>query len=334
MKVLIIQGPSICPGVTDDEMIERWHQLDKIPGIELTIKTDLYDRSFKGYDEVLDDYDALIGIFITKDNFRNELFDHHPHLKYVATTSHGYEEFDKEYTRKKGVTVTNTIYGDVTISQYAMALLLEICHHVGKQSQYTKNDYFNPNQKKRFTTVFDKQIELYDKTIGVIGLGSIGLWFARMASGFGAHIIAYDYIKKEGKEYDFVEQVSLDELLERSDVISLHCPLTSQTRHIINKETISKMKDGVILINTARGGLVDEEALVGGLKSRKIYAAGLDVIEDEPPKEKTPLLASPYTAVPAHIAWLTPVSRFSTVDLACENFIAYLEGHPQSVINK
>lgn len=334
MKVLVIQGPSICPGVTSEELLCRWDQLKKIPGLELTIISNLVDRSFKGYDEILSDYDALIGIFITKDNFKNELFDRHPNLKYVATTSHGFEEFDVEYTKSKGVTVCNTIYGDVTISQYAMGLLLDICHNVEIHNQFAKVGYFEEGNTTRFTTALTKQIELYEKTIGVIGLGSIGLWFAKMAAGFGAKIIAYDMFKKDGPEYDFIEQVSLDELLRRSDVISLHCPYTTQTANIINQEAIEKMKDGVILINTARGGLIDEEALIEGLNSRKVYAAGLDVLQVEPPVSQEGLIANPYAKVTGHIAWLTPESRLRSIDLACENFISYLNGSPKSVINR
>lgn len=334
MKVLVIQGRSICPGVTTEQLVERWHQLDKIAGIELTVKTDLKDRSFRGYDAILDDYDALIGIFITKDNFRNEIFDRHPKLKYVATTSHGFEEFDVEYTKKLGITVCNTIYGDVTISQYAMALLLDICHNIGRHSHFVKEEYFAKDNQLNYSTALTKQIELYGKTIGVIGLGSIGFWFAKMAAGFGAKIIAYDQFKKEGDQYSFIEQVSFDELLRRSDIISLHCPLTHLTEKMINRSSIDKMKDGVIIINTARGGLIDEEALIDGLNSRKIYAAGLDVICDEPPKEKNGIIVNPYATVTGHIAWLTPESRLRSIDLACENFISYLNGKPKSVINK
>lgn len=257
--------------------------------------------TFEVYDKVLEDYDALIGMWITKEIFTEELFFRHPKLKYVATTSHGFEQFDVTMTHRLGITVTNTIYSDVTIAQYAMALLLEICLYVRIHSDYLENDYFE-KENAPFTIALTRQIKLANKTIGVIGLGSIGFKFAKMANGFGANVIAYDPFKKEGPEYDFIEQVSLDELLKHSDIISIHCPLTKDTYQIINKDSIAKMKDGVILINTARGKLIDEDALLEALNSNKIYAAGLDVLVEEPPHKRSLLIDHPNCIVTGRVA--------------------------------
>ena len=174
---------------------------------------------------------------------------------------------------------------------------------------------------------------MYGLTCGIIGLGSIGYAFAKMAQGFGMKVISYSRHKKEGSQYDFIEQVSLDELLSRSDVISIHAPFSASSANMINKETIAKMKDGVILINTARGGLIVEEDLVEALKSGKIYGAGLDVIRDEPAKGDNPLFHCDNVSVTGHIAWLTKASRLRACDIAIENFKSYLEGKPTSVIN-
>ena len=169
--------------------------------------------------------------------------------------------------------------------------------------------------------------------MGIIGLGAIGLWTARMAKGFGMKVIANSRHKKAGPQYDGIEQVSMEEIFERSDVISIHCPHTKETENLLNREAFAKMKDGVIIINTARGIIIDEEALLEALESRKVYMAGLDVVANEPPQYQIPLMQSPYTFITSHIAWQPKAARLRAVDLAVKNFRSYLEGMPTSVIN-
>lgn len=175
-------------------------------------------------------------------------------------------------TRRYGVTITNTTYGDSTIAEFAFALLMDICHKVSRH-------------------------------------------------------------KKEGPQYDFIQQVSFDELLAQSDVISLHTPLTPATENIIDRNAFAKMKDNVILINTARGKLIEEEALIDALKSGKVYAAGLDTMVEEPPHKPNELLTLPNTTITGHIAWLPKTARLRQASLAVENYRSYLEGKPVSVIN-
>lgn len=333
MKVLILQSESMSPTIKTSDLVKRYEVLHKYPNIEYTVLIKDAFMTFNDYDKILDDYDALIGMWITSDVLVEDLFISHPRLKYIATTSHGFEEFDKEMTKRYGVTITNTIYGNTTIAQYAMALLMEICHHVELQSQYIKSTYFQ-NENNPFMKALYRHIEITDKTVGIIGLGSIGYNFAKIVNGFGCKIIGYDLIRKEGDKYNFIEQLSLDEVLSNSDIISLHCPLTKETQEIINKENINKMKEGVILINTARGKLIDEDALLDALNSGKIYSAGLDVLVDENPKQPTLLIKHPNVIVTGHVAWLADEARYRTIDLACENFINYIEGHPTSVVNK
>ena len=333
MKVLVLQGKSITPTISTQQLLDRYDQLKEYEDIEYKVICKDPNMSFDDYDRILEDYDALIGMWITSDVLVEQLFINHPKLKYIATTSHGFEQFDKEMVNRYGVTITNTIYGDTTIAQYAMALLLEICHHVANQCHYTKVDYFN-EPDAQFCVALQRHIEITDKTVGVIGLGSIGYHFAKIAHGFGCKVIGYDLFKKDDPKYDFIEQVSLDELLNQADIISLHCPLTDSTENIINDESISKMKDGVILINTARGKLIDEDALVRGLDSGKIYSVGLDVLVDERPTKPTKLIEHPNAIVTGHVAWLSDESRYRTVDLAIKNFINYKNGQPTSVISK
>lgn len=151
--------------------------------------------------------------------------------------------------------------------------------------------------------------------------------------GFDMKVIANSRHKKTGPQYDGIEQVSMEEIFERSDVISIHCPHTKETENLLNREAFAKMKDGVIIINTALGIIIDEEALLEALESRKVYMAGLDVVANEPPQYQIPLMQSPYTFITSHIAWQPKAARLRAVDLAVKNFRSYLEGMPTSVIN-
>ena len=213
---------------------------------------------------------------------------------------------------------------------------MEICHHVERHSENVKKidwDHATLKDYETFGEVLTPQIELYGKTCGIFGLGAIGFAFAKMAQGFGMRVISYSRHKKTDPKYDFIEQVDFDTFLKESDVISIHAPLTPSTENTFDAEAFAKMKDGVILINTARGGLIVEEALADALHSGKVYGAGLDVLRDEPPKKDNPLFHLNNTSITAHIAWLTRASRLRAIDIAIENFKAYLNGAPTSVIN-
>lgn len=338
-KVVVFQGDPGTIDLTREEMVEEWKRvLDRIPqiGEYRIVDPEKKRMTFEDYSMKIGDADAALGIWIHGGVIKEELFQAHPKLKYIATLGHGFEEFDVAMTRRYGVTITNTVYGDVTIAQYAMALLMNICHNVTLQSDYTKMTYWE-RKAKDSTAVYNKllvpQIELYQKTMGIIGLGAIGRWTARMAQGFGMKVIANSRHVKTGPEYEGIEQVSMEELLKRSDVISIHCPHTKETEHLLNREAFSKMKDGVILINTARGAIIDEEALLEALESRKVYMAGLDVVDHEPPVEQIPLMRSPYTFITSHIAWQPRTARLRAVDMAGQNYRFYLKGAPRSVIN-
>lgn len=338
VKVVILQGDPMSAYLTYEDMVNRWMEgLDKIP--EIAEYRIIKNKAFTNeeYHQAIGDADAVLGLWISKKTVHEELFLHHPNLKYIATLGHGYEDFDLELTNRYGVTLTNTVYGDMTIAQYAMSLLLNICNHVSLQSDYTKNGYWEDKMndpKARYNKLLAPQIELYKKTLGIIGLGAIGLCAANMAKSFGMKVIAYNRSEKVGQEYEGIEQVSFDELLSRSDVISIHCPYTKETDKMINEDAFTRMKDGVILINTARGAIIDEDALLEALNSRKVYMAGLDVITTEPPKERNLLIESPYIYITSHIAWLPRTSRLRAIDVALENYVDYLQGNLKSGINK
>lgn len=335
MKVVIIQEHIMQPDITAEELTAVWKSLESLPQIkELIIHCPNNYPSVEELHSLIGDADAVFGLWIDSTCINEEFLAKHPNLKYISTLGHGWQAFDVEMTRKRGLTISNTIYGSQTIAEYAFSLLMHICHDIKLHSDYIKNtDWENPDNAIHFCKTFTPQIELFEKTVGVIGLGSIGYAFARMAHGFGMNVISYSRNKKEGPEYSFINQVSLEEVLDQSDVISLHAPYSPSSANMINKDTIQKMKDKVILINTARGGLIVEEDLAAALQSGKIYAAGLDVLCEEPPRNDNPLLKCDNAYITGHIAWLTKESRFRACFIAMDNFKSYLSGKPVSIIN-
>lgn len=339
-KILIYQGDPMGLDLTYEDMVNEWKKgmEKKLPDVDYRIVQMKGRPDISQYHSEIGDEDAILGLWLSPEIVNEELYEKHPTIKYIATLGHGFGDIDMEAAKSHGVTLTNTIYGDVTIAQYAMALLMNICHDVTQQSNFTKQEYWEKkavgDTSARYNQLYHRQIELYQKTMGIIGLGSIGFWTAKMAAGLGMNVIAYSRHKKEGSQYSFVEQVdTMDELLERSDVISIHCPYTEENDKMIDRAAFGKMKDGVIIINTARGALIDEDALMDALESRKVYMAGLDVVAKEPPVEQIPLMKSPYTYITSHIAWQPREARLRAIDLAIDNYKAYLEGHPKSVIN-
>ena len=227
--------------------------------------------------------EIVIGFFITEENFNEELFIRHPNIRYLATLSHGYAEMDKALTQKYGVTVTNTIYGAEAIAEFTLGLLFDTCKNVQTNSDIVKSTDWTDPQPGSWFIPATRQLEISGKTIGIIGLGNIGFQLARKSDALGMHVLGYSRTYKEGLAYQFIDQVSLEQLLEESDIISINTPLTSETYHLIDRAAIDQMKHGVILLNTARGEIIDELALTEALKSGKIYAAGLDVLSEEPP---------------------------------------------------
>ena len=216
----------------------------------------------------------VISVFVTSP-VTAEMMARMPRLKLIATRSTGFDHIDLDYAKAHDITLTNVpIYGENTVAEYAFALLFNISRHMNPAIRDTKRGVY---QARNFVG-----FDLKDKTIGIIGMGNIGRHTAKIAHGLDMNILAYDlHEDAEFAEKCSVDYVPLDELLATSDIISMHTPLLPSTRYIINDETIGKMKDGVILINTARGELVDNKALIRGLKSGKIGGAGLDTIEGE-----------------------------------------------------
>lgn len=223
-------------------------------------------------------------------------------------------------------------YGTDAVAQYAIALLLELCHHAGFHADCVKAGEWTRCKDWCFWKY--PLTELAGKTMGIIGFGRIGRRTAVIAEALGMKVLAYDRYQDKDLEADNCRYVDLEELLACSDVISLHCPLFPETEKIINRQTIAKMKKGVLIINTSRGRLVEEADLREGLDSGKIGGVAVDVVSTEPIQEDNPLLGAKNILITPHIAWAPRESRQRLMDIAVENLVQFMAGTPQHVVNK
>ena len=254
------------------------------------------------------------------------------HLKYFGVLSTGYDAVDLDYCREHGITVTNVPkYSGSMVSQYAISLLLEICTQIGHHSELVRRGEWARSGKKM---LWDRPIlELAGKTMGIVGLGDIGRRTAVTAQALGMDVIYSDRGAIPEAESEHCHFVTLDELYGRSDVIVLHCPLFESNRGMINRTSIAKMKDGVILINNARGGLVNEADLAAALHSGKVYAAGLDVSVEEPMRADNPLMKEPNCIITGHISWVARECRARALRIARDNLSAYIDGLSLNVVS-
>ncbi len=276
MKIVVLDGYTENPGDLS------WSGFEALG--ELTV----YDRTpLETIIERIGDAEAVI---INKTPISAEVLDACPGIRYVGVLATGYNVVDVKAAKEKGVTVTNIpAYGTASVAQFAFALLLEICHHVTHHSNAVYEGRWENNADWCFWDY--PLIELAGKTAGIIGFGKIGQATGAIAKAMNMRVLAYGGQESESGRA-IADYVKLDELLASSDVIFLHCPLFPETEGIINKDTIAKMKDGVILINNSRGPLIVEQDLAEALNTGKVYAAGLDVVSSEPIRGDNPLLTA------------------------------------------
>ena len=250
-----------------------------------------------------------------------------PNLRYIGVLATGYNVVDIAEAKKRGIVVTNVpAYSTPTVAQFTMALLLEIALHVGHHSRVVHEGKWSACRDFAFWDY--PLMELQGKTFGIVGYGSIGKEVAKVAQAFGMKVLAYS---RHGAEEFHTE---LDELYAKSDIVSLHCPLTAENTGMINRETIAKMKDGVIILNTARGGLINEADLRDALVSGKVYAAASDVTTREPINADSPLLGLPNMIITPHIAWAATEARQRLLSVAIDNVRQYLAGNVQNNVAK
>lgn len=318
MKIVILDGYALNPGDLDYGVLEQFGSVTIYPRTE----TESEAISRIGDAEIL---------LINKVPITETLLDACPNLRYIGVQATGYNVVDCAACKKRGIIVTNVpAYGTPAVAQFTLALILELCHQIGvHNSSVHRGDWIKSDS---FCYWLTPQMELVGKTLGIIGFGSIGQSVARLAKAFGIHVLACSRTQYPGME-DLAEYVDMDRLLQESDIISLHCPLFPETKNMINAESIAKMKDGAMLINTARGALIDEYALADALNSGKIRGAAVDVVIEEPMNPNTPLLAAPNCIITPHIAWAPVESRQRLLNCVVENIDCFLTGNPQNVVN-
>lgn len=317
MKIVVLDGYTENPGDLS------WCGFEALG--ELTV----YDRTpVEAVIERIGDAEAVI---VNKTPISAEVLNACPGIRYVGVLATGYNVVDVKAAKEKGVTVSNIpTYGTASVAQFAFALLLEICHHVAHHSNAVYEGRWENNADWCFWDY--PLIELAGKTAGIIGFGKIGQVTGAIAKAMNMRVLAYDSHESEAG-HAIADYVKLDELLASSDVIFLHCPLFPETEGIINKGTIAKMKDGVILINNSRGPLIVEMDLAEALNTGKIYAAGVDVVSSEPIRGDNPLLAAKNCLITPHISWAPKESRERLMNIAIENLRAFLEKAPVNVVN-
>ena len=319
MKIVILDGYTENPGDLS------WAQLEEFG--ELIV----YDRT-PYEDAVIIERIGDAEIVVTnKCPIRRAVIEACPKLRYITVLATGYNVVDVACAAERGIPVSNVpTYGTAAVGQFAIALLLEICQHVAHHSEAVHAGRWETSPDWTFWDY--PLIELAGKTMGIIGFGRIGQTTGRIAKAMGMRILASGSRETEaGRE--IADYVDLDTLLRESDVISLHCPLFPSTQGIVNRETIAKMKDGVILINNSRGGLVVEQDLADALNSGKVRAAGLDVVSTEPIRPDNPLLTAKNCLITPHISWAPLEARQRILDITAANLRAFLSGAPVNVVN-
>ena len=320
MKLVVLDGYTENPGDLSWEGLKEFG--------ELTV----YDRTSYVESPLIAERISNAEIVITnKTPISRTTIDKCPNIRLIAVLATGYNVVDYNYAAEKGIPVVNVpTYGTASVSQFSIALLLEICHHIGHHDKTVHEGKWAENADWCYWDY--PLIELEGKTMGIIGFGRIGQAEGRIAKALGMNVIAYDLYPNESGRV-IADYVTLDELFANSDVISLHCNLTPENTEMINRNNIAKMKDGVILLNNARGQHVNEADLADALASRKVAAAGLDVVSTEPIKADNPLLSVPNCIITPHISWAPKESRSRIMDSTVENIRAFLAGKPVHVIN-
>ena len=318
MKIVVLDGYVLNPGDLS------WSNLASLG--ELIV----YDRTKPG--EVIERIADAEIIYTNKTVINEEIITACPNLKFIGVLATGYNVVDIVAAKKNKIVVTNIPdYGTTAVAQFTFGLILELCHNIGLHSDSVKQGKWRNNSD--FSYCLTPQTELKDKILGIIGFGKIGKAVLKIAQAFGLKVVISTAYPQEQYLNENVKFVTTTELIKISDIISLHCPLTTQNEKLINKDRIKEMKDGVMIINTARGGLIDEKALAEGLTTRKVLGAALDVVSAEPISSNNPLLKAPNCIITPHIAWAPKEARQRLMDIAVLNLEKYLEQTPINIVN-
>jgi len=316
MRIVILDGYTANPGDLS------WKPLEEIG--ELTV----YDRTAP--EETISRAKDADVVLTNKVCIRRSEMEQLPRLKYIGVLATGYNVVDMEAAHERGIVVTNVpAYSTESVAQMVFAHLLTVTNRTEHYAMQNRAGRWSASPDFSYSDTL--LTELAGKTFGIVGLGNIGRRVAAIAHAFAMNVVALTS-KAASELPPYIGKRTLDELLAESDVLSLHCPLTPDTRHLINRQTLQLMKSSAILINTGRGPLIDDEAVADALKANRLRAFCADVLTDEPPRADNPLLQCEQAFVTPHIAWASCEARVRLVDIAISNVRAFAEGKPQNVV--
>lgn len=317
MKIVVMDGKGVNPGDMSWKQIQQFGELI------------VYERTAS--EEIIDHVGDAEIVLTNKTVFDEDTIAKLKNVKYIGVLATGYNVVDLKAASKRGIVVTNIpAYSTDSVAQMTFAHILNVTNHVDHYARASRDGEWSRCPDFCY---WDKPlVELAGKTIGIIGLGNIGMKVANIALNFGMNVIAYT--SKEPKEIpNGINKASIDNILSDSDIISLHCPLTKQTRELINKDSIAKMKRGVIVVNTGRGPLVNEEDVANALHNGLIGAYCADVMCSEPPSADNPLFVEQNAYITPHVAWASKEARIRLMDIAEKNIHSFLSGKPINVVN-
>ena len=315
-KIVILDGHTTNPGDLSWETIQKLGQVEIYPS----------SGEKEGLERVAD-ADILV---TNKFKVTAEVIAKLPKLKLICQLATGYDNIDIEAAKKSGIVVSNAVgYTGTSVAQHVMSMILHFSNQISLHNKDVQNGGWEKNEFWSYSK--SPIFELEGKTLGILGYGKIGSVLANMALSFGMKVIVNRRNKKK-KPQNGVSYVSVDDLLAKSDFLSLNAPLTDATREIINQDAISKMKSSAVLINTGRGGLVNENDLLNALKNGKINGAALDVLSEEPPKNGNILIGAPNCIITPHHAWATKESRERLIKITADNIQAFLNGSPINIV--
>ncbi len=315
MQIVILDGYCVNPGDVD------WSPIKALGTLSVYDRThpDMVAQRLRGADAV----------FVNKVKLNREILQSARRLKFIGVLATGYDVVDTAAARERGIVVSNVpAYSTEAVAQHTIALLLALCQHVEHHAALVKQGAWTAQPDFAWWEI--APVLLYGKTIGIIGCGRIGTRVAKIADALGMRVLGYAPHEKQGFPGTFVP---METLLRESDVISLHCPSKADTVGMIRCDTISKMKDGAILLNTSRGSLISESDVRDALVSGKLAGYGTDVVSEEPIKLRNPLLTAPNCIITSHYAWSPKPMRQNLIDVSADNLRKYLYGYPQNVVN-
>lgn len=312
MKTVILDGYTANPGDLSWDGLREFGELQ------------VYDRTAPG--QLLSRAEGAEVLLTNKVIIDGETMAALPCLRYIGVLATGYNVVDIGEAHRRGIAVTNIpAYSTMSVAQIVMAHLLNITDHVALHAEAVADGEWQASPDFSFTK--SPLIELDGLTMGIVGLGNIGSQVARMAQAFGMKVTAVSSKTEEALASMGIRKAKdYEELFRQADVVSLHCPLTDETRHLVSRERLALMKPSAILINTGRGPLLDEQAVADALAKGRLYAAGVDVLEEEPPRGGSPLIGAPRCYITPHIAWASAAARRRLIDIATANVAAYVRG--------